>query len=268
MLGPASAVFAIAYTKSIGYHSSLRCDECAAGDPRTLLVTDFRDGVPSRRMRYVTVVAYPDEKGINQLDRRINELGLEYRAIHRMELLDDDTVAMFAEGRGDIEGLRQILSESSGVHEFSITGDDDGFFSYSHYVADDLTRMLMEDRRKSSYLIDMPVEYTDGGLRVTYIGTEAAFTTALSEQPEGVRIKIERTGPYTPGSRHVVSQLTERQREVLRAAIDLGYYEEPRKTTHDEIAAAIGLSETTVGEHLRKIEATVFSSLHVGATDR
>ncbi|WP_247003254.1 helix-turn-helix domain-containing protein [Halosolutus gelatinilyticus] len=220
-------------------------------------------------MRYVTVVAYPDERGINRLDRRVNELGLAYRAIHRMELLADDTVAMFAECRGDIEELRRILSESPEVFEFSITGDDAGFFAYTRYAADDLTRMLMEGRRESSYLIDMPVEHTDdGGLRVTYIGTEAAFADALSEQPDGVRVEVERTGPYTPGPRHVISQLTGRQREVLEAAVDLGYYREPREATHDEIAAAIGLSETTVGEHLRKIEATVFSSLNIGATDR
>jgi hypothetical protein len=198
-------------------------------------------------MRYVTVVVYPDEGGINRLDRRVNELGLAYRAIHRMELLDDDSVAMFAEGRGDVEG----------------------FFPYTRYAADDLTRMLIEARRESSYLVDMPVEYTDdGGLRVTYIGTEAAFADVLSERPESVRVEVERTGPYTPDPRHVVSRLTERQRDVLRAAVDLGYYREPREATHDEIAAATGLSETTVGEHLRKTEATVFSSLHVGAAGR
>lgn len=220
-------------------------------------------------MRYVTVVAYPDEEGINRLDRRVNELGMAYRAIHRMELLDDDTVAMFAEGRGDVEALRGILSESPEVSEFSISGDDAGFFAYTRYVADDLTRMLMEGRRESSYLIDMPVEYTDdGGLRVTYIGTEEAFADVLSEQPEGVRIDVEQTGPYTPGSRHVVSRLTGRQREVLEAAVDLGYYQEPREATHEEISTATGLAETTVGEHLRKIEASVFSSLHVGTTDQ
>ena len=219
-------------------------------------------------MRYVTVVAYPDDGGINHLDQRINELNLEYRAIHRMELLDNDTVAMFAEGRGDVEGLRQVLSESGKIIEFSVTGDDSGFFTYSRYVADDLTRMLMKDRRKSSFLIDMPIEHTvEGGLRVTYIGTKAAFTDLLSEQPEGIRIEIEQTSEYTPGPRHVASRLTKRQREVLRVAITLGYYCEPRGTTHAEIAAATELSETTVGEHLRKIEATVFSSLHIGTTE-
>lgn len=220
-------------------------------------------------MRYVTVVAYPEDGGINELDRRINELDLAYRAIHRVELLDDDTVAMFAEGRGDVEGLRRVLAESPEVLEFSVSGDDDGFFSYSRYEADDLTRLLMEDRRESSYLIDMPVEYTDdGGLRATYIGTEAAFAGALSAQPDGVRVEIERTGTYTPGPRHVVSRLTERQREVLSAAVDLGYYREPRGATQQEIAEATGLSETTVGEHLRKVESTVFSSLQVGAPER
>lgn len=68
-------------------------------------------------MRYVTIVAYPDEKEINRLDQRVNELDRGYRTIHRMELLADDTVAMFAGGRGDVEGLRRVLSESSEVFE-------------------------------------------------------------------------------------------------------------------------------------------------------
>lgn len=153
-------------------------------------------------MRYVTFMGYPEDGGINRLDRQVNELGLEYRAIHRMELLNDDTVAMFAEGRGDIGKLREILSESPDVFEFSLSGDGAGFFSYTRYAADDLTRMLMNDRRQSSYLIDMPIEYTgDGGLRVTYIGTESAFADALTEHPENMRIEVERTGPYTPDPR-------------------------------------------------------------------
>ena len=217
-------------------------------------------------MRYVTVVAYPEDGAFHPLDRRVSEVGLEYRAIHRVELLDDDTIAMFAEARGDVEALREALEASPEVLEYSVSGDDAGFFSYSRYEADDLTRLLMEDRRESSYLVDMPVEFTDdGGLRATYIGTEGAFEDALSRQPEGVRVEVERTGTYTPGPRHVVSRLTERQREVLSAAVELGYYREPRGATQEQVAEATGLSETTVGEHLRKVEMAVFEELNVGA---
>lgn len=49
--------------------------------------------------------------------------------------------------------------------------------------------------------------------------------------------------------------------------VDFGYYREPREATHDDIAATTELSKTTAGEHSQKIEATVFSLLHVGATD-
>ncbi len=158
--------------------------------------TSLSVAVNHERMRYVTFVVYPRDGGINRLDRRVNKLGLEYRATHRMELLDDDSVAMFAEGRGDVEGLRRVLSESPEVFEFSVSGDDAGFFSYTRYAADDLTRLLMEDRRESSYLMDMPFEHTDdGGLRVTCIGTEAAFADALSEQPEGVRVDASLANP-------------------------------------------------------------------------
>lgn len=48
--------------------------------------------------------------------------------------------------------------------------------------------------------MDVPVEHTDdGGLRAILIGTKAAFADVLLEQPEGVRVEVERTGPYTPG---------------------------------------------------------------------
>lgn len=70
------------------------------------------------------------------------------------------------------------------------------------------------------------------------------------------------------GPRHVISRLTGHQREVLRVVVNLGYYQEPREATHDQIAAATGLSDTSMGEHLQKIETTVFLSPHDSAIDR
>ncbi|MFQ3320750.1 MAG: putative DNA binding protein, partial [Natronomonas sp.] len=49
-------------------------------------------------------------------------------------------------------------------------------------------------------------------------------------------------------------ELTARQKEVLLAALEAGYYDESRQATYDDIASVVDCSATTVGEHLRKIE--------------
>lgn len=36
-----------------------------------------------------------------------------------------------------------------------------------------------------------------------------------------------------------------------------GYYEVPRRTTYEEIAEEVELSQSTVGDHLQKIEAEI-----------
>lgn len=51
------------------------------------------------------------------------------------------------------------------------------------------------------------------------------------------------------------SRLTDRQREVVRYALEAGYFEWPRGATSDEIASALGISRATFLEHLRKGEA-------------
>ena len=55
--------------------------------------------------------------------------------------------------------------------------------------------------------------------------------------------------------------LTGRQREILEAAVESSYYEEPRGATHGEIAREVGVSAGTVGEPLREVEEKVLSSL-------
>ena len=49
--------------------------------------------------------------------------------------------------------------------------------------------------------------------------------------------------------------LTPRQMHVLRTAFECGYFESPRKIGSRELAAQIGLAQSTVLEHLRKAQA-------------
>lgn len=57
--------------------------------------------------------------------------------------------------------------------------------------------------------------------------------------------------------------LTDRQRETLRTAAEMGYYEVPRRVELEDLAAVLGVSRQAVSERLRRatsalVRATVF----------
>lgn len=215
-------------------------------------------------MRYVTVVARPRDGALHPLDRTLgDDPAVTREAIHRVELLDDDSVVMFAEASGDADRLRQILADSDHVRDFTVTDDGDGrMFSYSHYEPNEAIRELMTRRREQELLVKMPVEYTaDGGMRATYVGRAEDFRGAMADQPESVDVEILSTGEYRPDAEDLYARLTARQREILAAAVELGYYDNPRRATQEEVAETVGASASTVGEHLRKVEASVFAEL-------
>jgi predicted DNA binding protein len=54
-------------------------------------------------------------------------------------------------------------------------------------------------------------------------------------------------------------QLTDRQREVLTAAHEAGYYTWPREITGEELADELDISSPTLHEHLRAAEQTLIA---------
>lgn len=62
------------------------------------------------------------------------------------------------------------------------------------------------------------------------------------------------------------AELTERQRDVMRAAFDAGYYDWPREATGEEIADELGITSATFSEHIhaaeRKLCGVLFGAQH------
>jgi predicted DNA binding protein len=50
--------------------------------------------------------------------------------------------------------------------------------------------------------------------------------------------------------------LTDEEERVVAAALDAGYYEQPRKTTHTELALRLGTDPATVATLLRRAESS------------
>lgn len=217
-------------------------------------------------MRYVTLLVSPSEgAGFHPVGEAIaTDPDVSGVAFHRLDDLGDGTVTLLTEVSGDADRYREILAASPAVHEFTVAdGASDRAYGYSRVETNDLVEYMLERDRELELVRDMPVEITDeGDQKVTLIGTDEAFARATAlDEPEGYDIEILRTGEYHPEGGRLLDVLTARQREVLEAAVETGYYETPREATHEDVADRLDCSPTTVGEHLQKIERAVFGAL-------
>jgi len=216
-------------------------------------------------MRYLTLRA--EAEGSNTLHPLGDALraapSFSREAIHHVELLDDGTVLMLAEGSGDQATYVEIMQESPHVHDFLVSGSE-RWMAVSHFELSPATKQLMKRADRPEVIVDTPIQInSDGSLRITYLGDESALQTLFTAMTDDAPFQMEvlETGSYTPDQHSLTRLLTTRQREVLEVAINAGYYEAPRQATHDDIADHLGIAPTTVGEHLRKVERRVFTAI-------
>lgn len=213
-------------------------------------------------MRYARVRVAPTEgTGDHPLGARLAETeGVERERVHRIELLADGTGLLLAEASGDRDRYERVLADSKFVHDYAVTGAEGNWYAYVHFDPNERVRRTLADFRDSELMIEMPIEaLPDGAREITFVGDEGAFADALPTDTDAYEVELLETGERPPKADDLFACLTERQREVLDAALELGYYEDPRRATHEEVADALGVSSGTVGEHLRKIESRVFS---------
>jgi DNA-binding CsgD family transcriptional regulator len=211
-------------------------------------------------VRYATVVISPADDGLHPADAALSaEPAVARCAVNQVTLLEDGTAVMLYRLRGDLARAEALLADRADVLAVDVAGDREGF-AYLHVDPNETVETLLAITLTHEIVLDPPVEcLPDGGVRVTIVGTGGAIRRAVDEVPGDLGLSLEGLGEYEPEMDAPAARLTDRQREVLEAAVDLGYYEVPRRTTHDEIAATVGLSAGTVGEHLRKVEKKVLS---------
>ncbi len=216
-------------------------------------------------MRYLTVLVKPDGgETFHPLGKKLtDDPSITRRAIHHIELLDDDTVLLFAEASGSKERYKQIMDESPHVISFLAAGDD-RWMAVSQFEPTEEVRRSLELQRESLLVIETPIHFTsDNNLKLTYLGSDETFRKLYeyADEMEGFTFDILETGNYKADKSSFNRMITSRQEEVLEVAVDLGYYSEPRQASLEDISEVIGISPGTVGEHLRKAEERVFTEL-------
>jgi DNA-directed RNA polymerase sigma subunit (sigma70/sigma32) len=141
-------------------------------------------------------------------------------------------------------------------------GESGWWYSYTHFEPTEVTERMLEVRYDRGLAMEMPIEVEPGGSMVfTLVGPEGAFAEAVRADAPEYELEVLETGEHTPAPDDLFLSLTERQREVLEAAVGLDYYDDPRAATHEDIAREVDTAPSTIGEHPRKVESRVFAQL-------
>lgn len=113
---------------------------------------------------------------------------------------------------------------------------------------------LLFSVRESGVPLELPMEIRDGEAEMEVTASSDRIS-ALGRQLDafGLRYDLERIyrSPDPP------DLLSERQRDLLVAAIERGYYDTPRGCTLTELAEATGAAKSTVSEVLHRAEGKV-----------
>lgn len=215
-------------------------------------------------MRYFDLTLTPASGGIHPADVRLAELsGVEREALLHVDSFADGTGILLYRLHGDPELARDCVDGHDDVLDWDILPSDDGVFHlYVHVAAGEPAGTLMTLSDRFALIVDTPIAFTDrGGVLLTIVGTHDMLREALEAVPDDVHATIRQVGHYSPGNRNMLSVLTDRQREVFEAAVEVGYYEIPRGMNQSELAEKLGCAPSTVDEHLRKAESKMLSGL-------
>jgi predicted DNA binding protein len=100
------------------------------------------------------------------------------------------------------------------------------------------------------------------------VETVQGIVEDLRERFDGVHLrKLTRAGDDGEGDLVFVdrSRLTERQREVLQTAYEMGYFDHPKGANAGEVADAVGISPSTFAEHVAAAQRKLLEAILAGA---
>jgi predicted DNA binding protein len=210
-------------------------------------------------MRYATVTLSWTDGQVHPIDDIFaREPAVTVEAIHYVSPGPAGQYVELLELHGDLELATTLLADAPDALAYDITGTDEHGVAYVQCRTAGLVDDLLATLHDHEIVIDWPVHYFDDakrGLTLTVLGTSRAIQRAVADLPPELDFALERIGEYEPDTGRLSRLLTERQLDVFELAVQEGYYEIPRETTHRELAAKLELATGTVSEHLQRIES-------------
>ncbi|WP_306054884.1 helix-turn-helix domain-containing protein [Natronococcus wangiae] len=197
-------------------------------------------------LRHAPEALSPIHEGICSSPDLERELILGGRAVDGVE-----TITSFV--YGDPAAYEPLVADRDPVREYEITPVEDGFFLHLRRELGPEGRSLLNALAQDTVVVVPPIAVrSDRTMRLTLVGHPNDLRTILETVPEGVSTDVlwahdELTVTGGP--------VSDRQRDALRAARGVGYYEIPRRNGIEAVAAELECAVSTASELLRRGEA-------------
>lgn len=134
--------------------------------------------------------------------------------------------------------------------------DEESFYVYIEHETREADHRFREPFLDQRVLTIPPIEYAGDGLtRMEVVGRAADVQSVVDGFGPAFEVQVDRIGAYEWGVSAFDSLLTDRQREALSVAVDLGYFDVPRTASVEAVADELGCAPSTASNHLRKAQS-------------
>ncbi|WP_123533551.1 helix-turn-helix domain-containing protein [Halosimplex salinum] len=160
---------------------------------------------------------------------------------------------------GDADAFAAAAEEFDVVVGYDIEPAGEGsFYAYVRDATTEPLRDMFGPITSGGLVVVPPIVYgADGDVTLSIFGPEAEIQAAVEQVPDPVDVTVEAVGGLAASRAAPTARLTDRQREAVDAALDLGYYDVPRTASHEAVADVLDCAPSTAAEHLRKAESTL-----------
>lgn len=186
-------------------------------------------------------------------------------SIHGIEFVSDGSVAILYVIDGSADALREQLAETGDRFvDYTITNDCDPLVAQIRFFPDETLERIFAIQQSFGVSKQFPIRYVGydpATIEITEIGPREELRRRIGETREVASVDVKQLHPYEPATDQLFQRLTDRQQEVLIAAIEGGYYRCPKEATQEDIAEELSCSASVVGQHLRRIETKLVSGI-------
>ncbi|MDJ0275174.1 MAG: helix-turn-helix domain-containing protein [Nitrososphaerota archaeon] len=178
------------------------------------------------------------------------------QCVPRKESAGTSVLAVFNTSSAKPCELRPLLLEAPGVEEATVKRTD----------REGVMLAMIRTRRCACYSAGIPFKHVlriredKNGLLVTCVFRDANELKDFIEETtlRGYRIEVQRVEQLNAD--RLVPSLTKKQEQLLSAALELGFYEVPKKIGVRELAEMFGISPRAVSEMLRRAHKRLVES--------